>query len=192
VPDKILGLIAMKVELQNSSQNDLPDKRVSRGLSKRVVCPTCNKYGTLVAKQRGRQYYFYVQHRVKEGDRWKVVEHYVGPARLFYVGSKLLKKPLVRINCTVEPMEPADSGEIISSEPFITFTSTFLEKEEKDINTLRQTAIDYASLLLWLREIVDRSIENLKKGFGITDEEITNRLKELKEEFVIMRFYRKP
>jgi len=176
-------------------QNDLPDKRISMGLSKRVVCPICNKYGSLVAKQRGSQWYLYVQHRVKEGNRWKVDEHYVGPARLFYVGSrsKFLKKPLVRINCTAKLMESApDSGKIISDEPFITFTSIFLKKEEKDINKLRQIAIDYAALLSWLREIVEKSIEDLKKGFGITDEEITNRLKELKEEFVIMRFYRRP
>ena len=170
--------------------------KVSIGLGRRVICPVCRQEGILTARKHYRQWYLYVRHPIKEGNRWRIIEHYIGPARLFYVvGSKFLKKPLVRIECCVKPMpEPTEP---LSEEPFITFTSVPLEKSEgekgeKDINRLRQTAIDYASLLLWLREIIDRNIEDLKKSFGITDEEIIDRLNELKEEFITMTFYKKP
>jgi len=168
----------------------LPQNRVSVGLSRKVICPVCGEEGILTARQRGRKWYLYVRHPVKEGNRWKVYEHYIGPARLFYdVESKILMRPLARIKCIAEPMR---DGEATSEEPFIAFTPVLFKKEEGDISRLRQTAIDYASILTWFREIIDRSIEDLKKGFGITDEEISDRLRELKGEFIIMRFYRKP
>lgn len=46
-------------------------------------------------------------------------------------------------------------------------------------------------MLIWLKESVDRELQELKKRFGITDEEILDRLNELKENFITMRFYKK-
>ncbi|ADM28757.1 hypothetical protein Igag_1965 [Ignisphaera aggregans DSM 17230] len=173
----------MTVEPQNSSQNDLPDEmRVSRGLSKRVICPMCGKYGTLVARQRGKQWYYYVQHRVKEEGKWRIIEHYIGPARFYYETEKLTKKPLVQVH--------AYAG---FDRVFISYT--LLEDAEKNIDRpeiLRQSMIDYCTLLTWLKELVEKEIEKTKKSFGITDDEITVRLNEIKSEFVTLIFYRKP
>jgi len=156
--------------------DSLPDTRVSRGLHKRVVCPVCGDFGTLIARSRGKQWYYYVQHRKGK----KIIEHYVGPARLYsFIESK---PPVVTVHAK------ADKESL-----YVTYTlPKEFEERIHDIKVLRWVMRDYASLLLWLRELIENEIEKLKKAYGLKDEEIVNRLNEIKKEYVTLVLYRKP
>jgi len=156
---------------------------MSVGLSKKVICPVCHAEGILTARQRGKKWYLYVRHLVKdENGKWKVIEHYIGPARFYYMTERLTRKPLVKVYA-------------YAGFDRVSVSYTLLEEVGEDIRkpeVLRQSMIDYCTLLTWLKELVEKEIEKTKKSFGITDDEISKRLGELKEEFIIMRFYRKP
>jgi len=156
--------------------DSLPDIRTSKGLHKRVVCPVCGKFGTLIARSRGKQWYYYVQHR--EGK--EIIEHYVGPARLFnFIESR---PPVVTIHAKAD-RESLYITYILPKE---------IEEKIHDIRVLRWVMRDYASLLLLLRQFINNEIEKLKKAYGLKDEEILNRLNAMKKEYVTLVFYRKP
>ncbi len=66
-----------------------------------------------------------------------------------------------------------------------------LELNLADPNVLRQVHLDYYALLLWLKELIEKEVENVGKRFGITEEEARERLSELKKEYASLILYRK-
>ena len=161
------------------SQGNLPQNKVSIGLNKRVVCPVCGKEGSLTARQRGKRWYLYVRHLVKEGGKWKIIEHYIGPARLYYISERLAMKPLVKVH--------AYAGHDRASVSYTLAGAKNISKPE----VLRQSMMDYCALLTWLKDMIEKEIEKTKRNYGITDGEITERLKEIKKHFATLIFYKK-
>ena len=172
-------------------KSKLPQRfKVSVGLHRKVICPICGKEGLLTSRQRNKKWYLYVRHPVKEGNKWRIVEHYVGPARFFYVSTKFLKRPLVKIECIAKRVDKDEDRPLVE-ESFLSFTSVVLENDAQEISFLRQLALDYLVVLLWLKEVINQNLDEIKKKFGITNKEIEYRMKELKEEFITVTFYKK-
>ena len=162
--------------INRKNRRFLPDHRVSVGLGKSVQCPRCGERGTLIARVRGKKQYLYVQHK----RRGRIKECYVGPARFYFLPS-VGRRPLVHVYC--------EAGSNVISVRFV--VPEELELDLADPNVLRQVHLDYYALLLWLKELIEKEVEKVGKGFGITEEEARERLSELKKEYASLIFYRK-
>jgi hypothetical protein len=170
-------------------------------LSRRVICPICKKEGLLTARQRKKQWYLYVRHSVKENNKWRVKEHYVGPARLFYISRSLIGEEEWLFRELLVNVEAK-----IGKSCYVTYTLTEkvkeelkkLQEESKDkkkamqlISLMRQIMIDYYAELLWLKELIDLEIKKVEKQYGIGKDEAERVLKTIKENYITVIFYRK-
>jgi len=183
-------------------QNDKTLK-VSTSLNRRVICPICGEEGLLTARQRRRQWYLYVRHPVRKDSSWKVVEHYAGPARLFYIYRGLMDKKewlfrelLVNVeakigeSCYVTYVLPEKVKEELKK----------LREESKGkggkkatqlISLMRQIMIYYYAKLIWLKELIDLEINRIEKEYGIKRDEAESALEAIKKNYVTLIFYRK-
>jgi len=176
--------------------------KVSTALNRKVICPICGEEGLLTARQRKKQWYLYVRHPVKEGGKWRVKEHYVGPARLFYISRGLIDKEewLLRellVNVEAKIGESCYVTYILTEEAEKELKK--LRKESKDkekamklISIIRQIMIDYYAELLWLKELIDLEIKRIEKEYGIKKDEAERTLKAVKRNYATLVFYRKP
>lgn|GEM_PF-3068968 len=170
-------------------------------LNRRVICPLCGEEGLLTARQRKKQWYLYVRHAIKDNNKWRVKEHYVGPARLYYIFCSPIDKEEWLFRELLVYVE-AKIGESC----YVTYTLTEKVKEElkklrgesKDkkkatelISFMRQIMIDYYAELLWLKELVDLEIKKIEREYGIKRDEAERALKAIKENYATLVFYRK-
>lgn len=153
---------------------ELPDKRDHK--HKNVVCPVCGKRGTLIPRQRGKQLYYYIQHR--QGG--KLIEHYVGPAQKF---EPILEDgwPSISVYARITK-ESASVGYLIPDK---------IKEKLHDIRVLRCTMLEYVALLMWLKELVENEMKDIMRSYGIKEEEATEWLRKIKERYVTLTLYKK-
>ena len=159
-----------------------------------VICPKCNKLGTMIVRERGRKKYIYVQHKIWDptSHKQKTLEHYIGSAEEWYLSKSLFNKEVVKkptVKVEVKAVVSGDEKIIEIPNPYNCIRMDLFEdvnEKLKDIKFKRQIILDYITFLTVVKKEIESRINVFKEKYGVEDKDIEERMRDF---FMPMIFY---